>query len=356
MTGRPDPFDGYIGHRAVVDLLRAEAEQPSQAYLFTGPASTGKAAAALRFVALLMGGDDPDVRRRVMAGAHPDVVTVEPAGRTSITVEQARRAVSQASLAPLEGARKVFLFEEAGAMNDEAANALLKTLEEPTASTVFVLVTESEDDLPDTIASRCRTVVFGRVLEAEIVDGLLALGIDGDQAAQAARISGGRPGLAVALATRPEVAAFRNLWLSIPMRLPANPGDAYVLAEEAAGACEPLLAAIKERQQDEIAGYELEGGEGRALRDRHDREMKRASHALYVSGLEILAGFYRDVAAAQLGAPIRNPDLSVAMLTAVTPTRAVAHAQRVLEAVEALEVNQRPQLALAALFSDLGAG
>ena len=48
-------------------------------------------------------------------------------------------------------------------MNDEAANALLKTLEEPTASTVFVLVTESEDDLPDTIASRCRTVVFGRV-------------------------------------------------------------------------------------------------------------------------------------------------------------------------------------------------
>jgi DNA polymerase-3 subunit delta' len=355
MTAAGDPFDDFIGHRAVVELLRAEAEHPSQAYLFTGPASTGKAAAALRFIAILMGGADPDDRRRVMAGSHPDVVVVEPAGRTSITVDQARRAVSQASLAPLEGSRKVFLFEEAGAMNDEAANALLKTLEEPTASTVFVLVTESEDDLPDTIASRCRTVVFGRVLEEEIVHGLRALGIDDDQSAQAARISGGRPGLAVALATRPEVAAFRNLWLSIPMRLPAHPGDAYLLAEEAVAACEPLLAAIKERQQDEIAGYELEGGEGRALRDRHEREMKRASHALYVSGLEILAGFYRDVAAAQFGARARNPDLSVAMLTTVTPQHAVANAERVLETVEALQANQRPPLALAVLFADLGA-
>ena len=138
-----DVFHDYIGHRSVVSLLEEEAAHSAQAYLFTGPASTGKAAAALRFIALLMGAEDPDVRRRVLAGSHPDVVVVEPAGRTSITVEQTRHTVSQATLAPMEGARKVFLFAEAGAMNDEAANALLKTLEEPTASTVFVLVAES---------------------------------------------------------------------------------------------------------------------------------------------------------------------------------------------------------------------
>ena len=350
-----DLFADYIGHRSVVDLLRAEAEHPAQAYMFTGPASTGKAAAALRFVAMLIGREDPDAQRRVMGGAHPDVVVIEPAGRASITVEQARRTVSQASLAPLEGGRKVFLFEEAGAMNDEAANALLKTIEEPSASTVFVLVTESEDDLPDTVASRCRTVVFGRVPEEEVVEGLLALGIEPTQAEQAARISGGRPGLAVALATRTEVAEFRHLWLSIPMQLPANPGDAYVLAEEAAHACEPLLAAIKDRQRREVATYESEGGEGRSLRDRHERELKRASSAIYVSGLEILAGFYRDVAAAQFGGAVRNPDLSAAMLTAVAPPAAVANAQRVMETIESLQSNQRPQLALAALFSDLGA-
>jgi len=349
-----DLFDDYIGHQSVVGLLRDDAQHPAQAYLFTGPASTGKAAAALRFIALLIGPDDADVQRRVMAGAHPDVVVVEPAGRASITVDQARRAVSQASLAPMEGDRKVFLFEEAGAMNDEAANALLKTLEEPTASTVFVLVAESEDDLPDTIASRCRTVVFGRVLEDEIVAGLTSLGIEETQAHQAARISGGRPGLAVALATRSEVAEFRHLWLSIPMRLPPNPGDAYVLAEEAVKACEPLLAAIKDRQRGEVAAYEVAGGEAKGLRDRHDRELKRASSALYVSGLEILAGFYRDVAAAQFGAAVRNPDLSSAMLTWVAPAAAVANAERVMETIESLQANQRPQLALAALFSDLG--
>ena len=350
-----DVFEGYIGHRSVVELLRAEAEHPAQAYMFTGPSSTGKAAAALRFVALLIGQDDADAQRRVMGGAHPDVVAVEPAGRTSITVDQARRAVSQASLAPLESGRKVFLFEEAGAMNDEAANALLKTIEEPSASTVFVLVTESEDDLPDTVASRCRTVVFGRVPEEEVIDGLVALGIEPERAEQAARISGGRPGLAVALATRPEVAEFRHLWLSVPMRLPSNPGDAYVLAEAAVDACEPLLTAIKDRQHAELSTYESEGGEGRTLRNRHDRELKHASAALYVSGLEILAGFYRDVAAAQFGGVVRNPDLSSAMLTAVAPPAAVANAHRVLETIESLQANQRPQLALAALFSDLGA-
>lgn len=350
----PNLFDDYIGHRSVVELLIEEAKHPSQAYLFTGPASTGKAAAALRFIAMLMGPDDPEIQRRVMAGAHPDVVVIEPAGRTSITVDQARRAVSQASLAPLEGQRKVFFFAEAGAMNDEAANALLKTLEEPTGSTTFVLVAESEDDLPDTIASRSRTVVFGRVPEDEVAAGLASLGIEEDQARQAARISGGRPGLALALATQPEVAAFRHLWLSIPMRLPAHPGDAYVLAEEAVAACAPLLVAIKERQEREASGFEAEGGERRALRDRHEREMKRATAALYVSGLEILAGFYRDVASAQLGGPVRSPDLSSAMLTAVAPPIAVSNAERVLETVEVLQSNQRPQLALAALFSDLG--
>ena len=318
-----DLFDDYIGHSNVVELLRDEAAHPAQAYLFVGPASTGKAAAAIRFVAALMGAGDADIQRRVMANAHPDVVLIEPSGRTSITVDQARHAVSQASLAPLEGGRKVFLLEEAGAMNDEAANALLKTLEEPTASTVFVLVAESEDDLPDTIASRCRTVVFGRVPDEDIVSGLLTLGVEPDRADQAARISGGRPGLAIALATRPEVGAFRHLWLSIPMRLPSNPGDAYVLAEEVVAACEPLLAAIKDRQQSEAAGFEADGGEARTLRDRHERELKRASGALYVSGLEILAGFYRDVAAAQFGGSVRNPDLSSSMLTTVTPPLAV---------------------------------
>ena len=67
-------------------------------------------------------------------------------------------------------------------MNDEAANALLKTLEEPTASTIFIVIAESEDDLPETVDSRCRTVVFGRVPETEVATGLSHLGVDEERA------------------------------------------------------------------------------------------------------------------------------------------------------------------------------
>ncbi len=350
-----DHFDGIVGHGSVTAFLARDAAHPAQAYLFVGPSNTGKAAVARRFAAALMCGQDEVCARRVLTGNHPDLVVVEPEGRASITVDQARHTVSQASLAPLVGVRKVFLFEEGGAMNDEAANALLKTLEEPTASTVFIIVTESDDDLPDTIASRCRTVVFGRVPEDEIAAGLVARGVDAAQAEQAARISGGRPGLAVELATQPEVAAYRHAWLSVPLRLSALPGDAYMLADEVAAACDPLLAAIRQAHAERLAIAEQEGASSKSLKERHDRKLKRATSALYVSGLEILAGFYRDAAAAQFGAAARNADIPAKALADVLPADAIANAERVLETIEALEANQRPTLAFANLFADLGA-
>lgn len=238
-------------------------------------------------------------------------------------------------------------------MNDEAANALLKTLEEPTRSTIFILVAESDDELPETIASRCRNVVFGRVSEEEVRDGLMALGIEAEAAAQVARISGGRPGLARALATEPEVATYRRVLLSVPLRLPEHPGDAFTLAEEVVNAAEPLLAALKKRHADEAEAHRAEGGLGRALQERHDRALKRASTTLYVSGLEILAGFYRDAAAAQFGGSVRNPDVPPHAFTTVHPSRAIRNAERVLDTIDSLHANQRPPLAFATLFSDL---
>ena len=91
----------------------------------------------------------------------------------------------------------------------------------------------------------------------------------------------------------------------------------------------------------------------KALKERHTRDLKRATDTLHVAGLETLAGFYRDAAAAQYGAPPRNSDIPVVGLTQVAPPRAVANADRVLATVEALQANQRPQLALAVLFSEL---
>ena len=344
-------FEDVIGHTPVLTLLNGETESPTHAYLLVGPASVGKATVARRFAALLLCPDGSEsCRRRVVSGVHPDLVLVEPDGRTALTVDQARSTVARASLAPLEAARKVFLFEEAGLMNDEAANALLKTLEEPSPTTVFLLVAESEDDFPATVASRCRTVVFGRVSDEEVAAALAARGVEPQQAERAAGASGGRPGLALMLATRPEVAAFRRAWLSVPTRLPASPGEAFRLAQELAGVSEGLLPAAEERKRRDEDGYESGGA---ILKEKQERERRRAAAALYVTGLEILASWYRDAAAAQFGAPVRNRDLSPAVLTTVTPASAVAKAQRVMATVESLEANQRAELAFAALFADL---
>lgn len=348
-------FAGVIGHRPLLRLLEGEAPAPAQAYLFVGPASVGKATVARRFAALLLGGEhDEACRRRVVAGLHPDLTLVEPDGSTSLTVDQARATVARAVLAPVEGGRKVFLLEEAGLMTEEAASALLKSLEEPTPTTVFILVAEAEDDLPLTVASRCRTVHFGRVTDDEVIAALGERGVEPEQAARAAAASGGRPGLALLLATRPEVASFRRAWLSVPSRLTDQPGDAFRLAEELAAAAGPLLEALDDRHRQERQQADEESTLGRALRERQERERKRASGVLHVTGLEILASWYRDAAAAQFGAPLRNRDLPPSTLTALTPTAAVSAARRALDAIASLEANQRPELAFAALFADLG--
>jgi DNA polymerase III subunit delta' len=347
-------FGDVIGHSGVIEVLRGDVDRPSHAYLFVGPSSVGKATVARRFAAAVLCGDDERCVRRVMEGNHPDLDVVEPDGRTSLTVDRARYAVSKAVLAPVEADRKVFLFEEAGSMNDEAANALLKTLEEPTATTVFVLVAESESDLPPTVASRSRVVVFGRVSEEEIGDGLVALGIDEQQARGSATSSGGRPGLALLLATRPEVAAFRRAWLSVPGRLDSSPGTAVRLAGELVAAAEPLLAGLAEQHRGMLERAREDGFDTKALEERQERERRRASAALHRGGLEILASWYRDAAVAQFGGPVRNADVPGTELAGVSARWAVAHAERVLETVESLERNQRPELAFAALFSDLG--
>jgi DNA polymerase-3 subunit delta' len=277
---------------------------------------------------------------------------VEPAGSTSLTVDQARATVARAALAPVESSRQVILFEEAGAMNDEAANTLLKTLEEPSDSTVFILVSESGDDMPATVASRARTVLFSRVSDAEITGALQQRGVEASHADHAATTSGGRPGMALLLATRPEVAGFRSAWLGVPGRLDDVPGTAIRLADELVGAVEPLLEGLVDRQSSEL-DEGTDQGSTKAIKERHERERKRAAGALHVAGLEILASWYRDAAAAQYGAPIRNRDVSGADLADVSARDAVHRAHRVLATIESLEANQRPDLALAALFSDL---
>jgi hypothetical protein len=120
-------------------------------------------------------------------------------------------------------------------------------------------------------------------------------------------------------------------------------------------AAEPLLQGLGERQERELAAAEIEGRDVRVLKDRHDRERRRAAAALHLSGLEILASWYRDAAVASFGGPVRNRDVPGPELAGVGARDAVARARRVMLTADSLEVNQRPELAFSALFADLGA-
>ena len=253
-AGEPFGFEGVIGHREIIAFLRAEMAAPGHAYLFTGAASVGKATVARDFARLLLcpdhGAHEEACRscRRVASGNHPDLVSVEPEGRTSLGVDQARGVVSQRSFPRSNRRARVFLFADAGLMTEQAADTLLKTLEEPTAPVIFLLVAESEEDFPPTISSRCRTVHFGRVPDEELTAALVDRGIGAEPARVAAMVAGGRPGLALSLATRPEVPAFVQAWLSLPERVTARPGDGFALAEEMLSTLEPLARGSRRRR------------------------------------------------------------------------------------------------------------
>lgn len=341
-------FGDVIGHDRVTALLAREAPAAANAYLFIGASGVGKATVARRFATLLLcpeggGHSDPGgteacrACRRVMSGSHPDLIVVEPEGRQSLGVDQARSTIQQAALKPVEAVRKVFILEEAGTMTDQAANALLKTLEEPSPTTVFVLIAESEDQLPSTVGSRCRTIHFGRVGDEVLTESLVGRGIGYEQAETLARLAGGRPGLALALLSSPETAHFRTAWLSVPLRATDRPGEAFNLAGEMLASVDPLLEGVGAEQS----------------KDEADRARRRARQALLSTGLELIASWYLDAAAVQLGGPIKNRDVPVATLTRVPPALAVQRAERVMDAIRDLEANLRPQLLLADLFADI---
>jgi DNA polymerase III delta' subunit len=188
--------------RAIARLRAALAgERVHHAYLFTGPAGSGKRATAMALAAALNcrvapgeGCDDCDSCAKIAQGIHPDVVTLEREGAAQIVpIETIRRdVIGRIGLPPHEAQVRLFFLEEAStvALQPAAANSLLKTLEEPPARTMFVLATVAPDQLLPTIRSRCQRVSFVPVVEeaatSELADEIAGFGGDGGPLAGAA--------------------------------------------------------------------------------------------------------------------------------------------------------------------------
>jgi DNA polymerase-3 subunit delta' len=188
--------------RAVLLPALARGGFPSHAYLFHGPPGTGKRAVARGFAAALLaeGARSPDtVAERVARDAHPDLTWVVPSGAAEMLVADIEQpVVAAAARTPFESARRVFVIEAVETMNDQAANRMLKTLEEPPAFAHLLLLSDRREDVLATISSRCQQVRFDPLPAALIASGLE--GVAAETAQACSRLALGDAGLAARLA------------------------------------------------------------------------------------------------------------------------------------------------------------
>ena len=300
----PSAFDLVVGQDQAVAQLRAAARAPVHAYLLVGPPGSGKRAAAQAFAAALLcpngGCGACDVCARVQAGVHPDVIVVERQG-AFISVGQAREIQRLALRTPNERPRKVLVLTDFH-LAREAVGTLLKIVEEPPPSTVFVILADHVPPELVTIASRCVRVDFGALGAEHLAAVLVREGIDRRLAEDVAGAAEGRLDRARLLASDPGFEARRRLWREAPRRLDGTGATVAVVAEElvdslSSAAAAPLdarHAAERAALQERIDRSGERGAGRRELAERQKRELRRLRTDELRLGLAMLAGAYRD--------------------------------------------------------------
>jgi DNA polymerase-3 subunit delta' len=387
----PPVFRRLVGQDEAVATLRAAAdaaamtvrgqEAPSgvmtHAWLFTGPPGSGRSVAARAFAAALQCADGGcgacQACHQTLAGTHADVRFVVPAG-LSISVKEMRDLVWRAAGAPVGGRWQVVLIEDADRLTEQASNALLKAIEEPSPRTVFLLCAPSThpDDISVTIRSRCRTVVLRTPGAGAIATMLEAEGQDRDIAAWAAAAAQGHIGRARWLARDTSARDRRSAVLSVPRRL-TGIGACFDLAKALVDAAEAeaktTMSEVDAKEKAELEVALGAGGTGKgataaarsgvaALKELEERQRTRQKRALRDSldrALVDLAGFYRDVLLRRVGAPVAPVHADVAADVAAAadafgPESALRRLEAVLECRAAIDANVKPQIAVEAMM------
>ena len=357
--------------QAVLLPALAPSGRPSHAYLFHGPSGTGKRTVARAFAAALLadGAQQPrTVLERVRRGAHPDLTWVTPSGASEVLVGDIDEpVVAAAAHTPFESSRRVFVIEAAGSMNDQAANRLLKTLEEPPPFVHLILLAEHREDVLPTIASRCQQVRFDPLsdeLLATRLSGWEGASIEPERAAACARLAAGDGQLAELLASERGVAlrecAERFVRSALQDSVEQRRWMGLLEAAKAAGAV--AGAAVGERLHEQAGflpskeqrKYEREGADVVRRAERRERT------ATLELGLRLAELWLRDIWCLLVGASelVFACDRS-AELAADAAGRDVASLQRGVELVRdtrlRLDLNVSEELALEALAYRLAA-
>lgn len=365
-------YQDVYGQDRAVSALIAAASRPVHAYLFVGPPGSGKASAARSFAASLLCPFTPadgtcDVCRRVLAGVHPDVVEIEREG-ASISIDTAREVTRIATTSPVEGERKVLILHDFHLVR-ESGPALLKTIEEPPPTTVFVILADYLPAELVTIASRAVRIDFEALTENQIAQALEASGVEAHRALELAASSGGRLDRARLLSEDAGFEARRRAWRSIPARLDGTGATAASLADELVALLDASVTPLNARHALEKEALEERNtraaavtgstksarsrGAGRAakavltsgvkeLEERQRREVRRQRTDELRAGLSALAGAYRERLVATTGTP--------------APRQAIEAVTAIDKFAEELQYNPGELLALQALLVKLGTG
>jgi DNA polymerase-3 subunit delta' len=285
----------------------------------------------------------------VLRGLHPDVVEFEPGGFSYLVDKDVReRILPEASRAPIETDRKVLVLFEAERLRgnqNESANAMLKTLEEPPPRTVVLLVTGAPDDLIPTVRSRCQRIDLDPVPFAALEAALVGEGCSAGMARLAGRLSGGN--LARARALAGPLAELRAAFAAAPSRVDGRGATVARIADELDSVVEDAAATVGRRHTEELAefdadmerhGYSDRDAQRlrRRLEDRQRREVRRVRIDLLTEGVTAIESVYRDA----LGAPA--PPLNSDLAPLVVSPRAVGPAlDACREARDAFLINEK---------------
>ncbi|VXB48395.1 DNA polymerase III subunit delta' [Aeromicrobium sp. 9AM] len=364
-----------VGQEPVVETLRSavasadgDGRSMTHAWLFTGPPGSGRSNAARAFAAALqceLGGcGECHSCTTARAGSHPDITLISTDG-LSIGVKDIRQYVRSAALRPALGRWQILIIEDADRLTDEAANALLKAIEEPSRHTVWMLCAPAVDDVSVTIRSRARSVLL-RTPSTEAITGLLVArdGVEPELAHAVAAASQGHIGRARGLARDPGARERRRAILSIPVAL-HDLGDclraAHQVNEEATARAKDFCDPADERELEDIRatwGVEERGrrppgyaGALSTLQKDQDRRRKRMARDSIDGVLLDLLSFCRDVLAVQCatGVDLVNADVAddIAEMARVwTPESTIHTIDAIVECRTALTANAAPLLAL----------
>jgi DNA polymerase-3 subunit delta' len=353
--------------RAVLEAALPPAGSPNHAYLFCGPAGSGKASVARAFAAALLTEGVPDVAgaaARVEHGVHPDFTWVAPGSAAGILVGDVDEAVvASAARTPFEAPRRVFVIEDADELNDQAANRMLKTLEEPPSFAHLILLTSRPGEVLPTIASRCQEVRFDAPSVAQIAARLESRGVDPSLADACARLGLGDASraLSLALGDGPALRAGAEAVARGALRGETAARPWMALFERARAAGLSAGASVEEALESELE-YAIRKDHGRMRREAGERAKRAARRAQTVAlhrGLALVGLWLRDVACVVDGAPelVYNSDRSAELREDAAlgvPAAALRSGQDLVEDTRAaFELNPNEELALDALGSRL---